>query len=61
MYDHRANNIIEEALFDIVDACPKLEWLNLTSCRRVNVQHRRRFFERWKEERVLNASDDESS
>lgn len=59
--DLENTKISEDALFDIIDACPKLEWLNLTSCRRVNVQHRRRFFERWKEERILNREGEESS
>jgi len=40
-----------EGLFDIVDACPKLAKLDLTSCRGVRVNDRRQFFERWKEER----------
>ncbi|KAI0078943.1 RNI-like protein [Panus rudis PR-1116 ss-1] len=37
-------------LFPIIDACTKLEQLNLTSCRGVPVGDRRRFFEVWEEE-----------
>lgn len=38
-----------EGLFSIVDACPKLSTLDLTSCRGVSVADRRRFFEIWQE------------
>lgn len=34
-----------EGLFTIIDACRKLETLNLTSCRGVRVTERRSFFE----------------
>jgi hypothetical protein len=34
-----------EGLFQILDACPNLEKLDLTSCRGINVSDRRRFFE----------------
>ncbi|KAJ4494338.1 hypothetical protein C8R41DRAFT_763847 [Lentinula lateritia] len=34
-----------EGLFPIIDACPKLQVLNLTSCRGVRIADRRRFFE----------------
>lgn len=37
-------------LFPIIDACPMLEELDLTSCRGVRVADRRRFFEVWEEE-----------
>ncbi|KAH9944443.1 RNI-like protein [Epithele typhae] len=37
-------------LFPIIDACEKLEKLDLTSCRGVKVGERRRFFEVWEEE-----------
>ncbi|KAI0801330.1 hypothetical protein C8Q74DRAFT_1364950 [Fomes fomentarius] len=37
-------------LFPVIDACERLEKLDLTSCRGVKVGHRRRFFEVWKEE-----------
>ncbi|GBE78266.1 hypothetical protein SCP_0111490 [Sparassis crispa] len=36
-------------LFPIIDACPMLEELDLTSCRGVSVVDRRRFFEVWDE------------
>ncbi|KAJ3823893.1 RNI-like protein [Lentinula raphanica] len=44
-----------EGLFPIVDACPKLQVLNLTACRGVRIADRRQFFELWqsqKEEKV---------
>ncbi|KAJ4486359.1 RNI-like protein [Lentinula aciculospora] len=34
-----------DGLFPIIDACPKLQILNLTSCRGVRIADRRRFFE----------------
>ncbi|KAJ3990527.1 RNI-like protein [Lentinula detonsa] len=34
-----------DGLFPIIDACPKLQILNLTSCRGVKIADRRRFFE----------------
>ncbi|KAI0651785.1 RNI-like protein [Trametes meyenii] len=37
-------------VFPIVDACERLEKLDLTSCRGVRVGDRRRFFEVWEEE-----------
>lgn len=37
-------------LFPIIDACTKLQKLDLTSCRGVRVGDRRRFFEVWEEE-----------
>ncbi|KAI0361698.1 RNI-like protein [Trametes cingulata] len=37
-------------LFPIIDACERLEKLDLTSCRGVRVSDRRRFFEVWEEE-----------
>ncbi|KAI0724492.1 hypothetical protein C8T65DRAFT_798165 [Cerioporus squamosus] len=37
-------------LFPIIDACERLENLDLTSCRGVKVSDRRRFFEVWEEE-----------
>ncbi|RPD82610.1 RNI-like protein [Lentinus tigrinus ALCF2SS1-7] len=37
-------------LFPIIDACERLENLDLTSCRGVRVSDRRRFFEVWEEE-----------
>ncbi|GAW09362.1 RNI-like protein [Lentinula edodes] len=36
-----------EGLFPIIDACSKLQVLNLTSCRGVRIADRRRFFEVW--------------
>ncbi|PCH33581.1 RNI-like protein [Wolfiporia cocos MD-104 SS10] len=38
-------------LFPIIDACPRLQKLDLTSCRGVRVGDRRRFFEVWQQER----------
>lgn len=40
--------ISSAGLFSVIDACPKLQTLNLTSCRGVSVTDRRRFFEAWK-------------
>ncbi|KAG2117796.1 RNI-like protein [Suillus discolor] len=40
--------ISSAGLFSVIDACPKLRTLNLTSCRGVSVTDRRRFFEAWK-------------
>jgi len=37
-------------IFPIIDACTKLENLDLTSCRGVNVVDRRRFFEVWEKD-----------
>ncbi|KAH9835617.1 RNI-like protein [Rhodofomes roseus] len=37
-------------LFPIIDACPRLQKLDLTSCRGVRVGDRRRFFEVWENE-----------
>ncbi|KIJ68247.1 hypothetical protein HYDPIDRAFT_124518 [Hydnomerulius pinastri MD-312] len=37
-------------VFPIIDACPKLEKLDLTSCRGIKVADRRRFFEVWESE-----------
>ncbi|KAH9937628.1 uncharacterized protein B0H18DRAFT_203465 [Fomitopsis serialis] len=38
-------------LYPVVDACPRLHKLDLTSCRGVRVVDRRRFFEVWENER----------
>ncbi|KAL0950951.1 hypothetical protein HGRIS_007703 [Hohenbuehelia grisea] len=38
-----------EGLFTIIDACPQLANLDLTSCRGVSLADRRRFFEVWHE------------
>ncbi|KAH7924873.1 RNI-like protein [Leucogyrophana mollusca] len=43
--------ITNAGLFPIIDACPRLEKLDLTSCRGVGVVDRRRFFEVWEQER----------
>ncbi|KAG2146556.1 uncharacterized protein EDB93DRAFT_1337544 [Suillus bovinus] len=40
--------ISSAGLFSVIDTCPKLQMLNLTSCRSVSVTDRRRFFEAWK-------------
>ncbi|EGO29367.1 hypothetical protein SERLADRAFT_412899 [Serpula lacrymans var. lacrymans S7.9] len=42
--------ITSAGLFPIIDACPRLEKLDLTSCRGVSVVDRRRFFEVWERE-----------
>lgn len=42
----------EEGLLDIIDACPRLETLDLTSCRGVKLRDRRQFFDVWREQRV---------
>jgi hypothetical protein len=44
--------LTEEGLLEIIDACPRLETLNLTSCRGVRLHDRRRFFEVWHERRA---------
>ena len=36
---------LAEGVLDIIDACGKLGSINLTSCRGIRVQERRRFFE----------------
>ncbi|KAG7099403.1 hypothetical protein E1B28_001256 [Marasmius oreades] len=41
----------DEGLFPILDACTRLEHLDLTSCRGVPVGDRRRFFQVWEGER----------
>lgn len=42
--------ITSVGLFPIIDACPRLEQLDLTSCRGIRVADRRRFFEVWERE-----------
>jgi hypothetical protein len=37
--------LLGDGLFPLVDACPRLEQLDLSGCRGVNVIDRRRFFE----------------
>jgi hypothetical protein len=37
--------LLGAGLFPIIDSCPMLERLDLTSCRGVSVADRRRFFE----------------
>ncbi|KAI6044994.1 hypothetical protein EDC04DRAFT_2637950 [Pisolithus marmoratus] len=39
--------ITSAGLFPIIDACPKLKQLDLTSCRGIKIADRRRFFEVW--------------
>ncbi|CAE6444033.1 unnamed protein product [Rhizoctonia solani] len=48
----------KEELFMILDCCPDLVKLDLTGCRSISVQDRRRFFEVWQSARgdVLNTS-----
>jgi hypothetical protein len=46
------HSLAEDGLFEIIDACPLLDTLNLTSCRRVKVTDRRRFFDVWKAARL---------
>ncbi|KAJ8084219.1 hypothetical protein PM082_002986 [Marasmius tenuissimus] len=45
--------LTNEGLFQIVDACPSLAYLDLTSCRGVPVKDRRQFFQVWEEERKI--------
>ncbi|CAL1695972.1 unnamed protein product [Somion occarium] len=42
--------VTSTGLFVIIDACPRLSQLNLTSCRGIGVVDRRRFFEVWEKE-----------
>ncbi|KAK7044116.1 hypothetical protein VNI00_007833 [Paramarasmius palmivorus] len=44
--------LTSEGLFPIVDACPLLEQLELTSCRGVPVLERRQFFEVWENRKI---------
>jgi len=44
--------ITSQGLFPIIDACTKLQVLNLTSCRGVPVPDRRRFFEVWQSQQT---------
>ncbi|KAL1677677.1 hypothetical protein EV122DRAFT_290942 [Schizophyllum commune] len=43
--------ITKDGLFTIIDACPRLENIKLTSCRGVKLQDRKRIFELWEEEK----------
>lgn len=45
---HNANGVVTlegNALFPVIDALPKLSYLNVTGCRGIDVAHRKRFFE----------------
>ncbi|KAI6136788.1 hypothetical protein F5141DRAFT_1076651 [Pisolithus sp. B1] len=42
--------ITSAGLFPIIDACPKLEQVDLTSCRGIKIADRRRFFDVWEED-----------
>ncbi|KAG6333607.1 hypothetical protein ID866_5478, partial [Astraeus odoratus] len=44
-YANRNGPMTGAGLFPIIDACPKLEQLDLTSCRGIRIADRRRFFE----------------
>ncbi|TRM65820.1 hypothetical protein BD626DRAFT_566473 [Schizophyllum amplum] len=46
-----STRITTDGLFSIIDACPRLESIKLTSCRGVKLQDRKRIFELWEEER----------
>ncbi|KAL1669087.1 hypothetical protein GGF50DRAFT_123436 [Schizophyllum commune] len=45
-----STRITKDGLFTIIDACPRLENIKLTSCRGVKLQDRKRIFELWEEE-----------
>ncbi|KAI0274686.1 hypothetical protein BC834DRAFT_849205 [Gloeopeniophorella convolvens] len=47
--DVAGTRLSADALFTIIDSCPKLAQLDLTRCRGVSVTDRRRFFEVWQE------------
>ncbi|KAG8817447.1 hypothetical protein FRC19_011345 [Serendipita sp. 401] len=49
--DLEATKVSEEGVLDIIDACSLLETINLSSCRGIGVQNRRKIFELWKRER----------
>ena len=42
-------DITTEQVFDVLDACPLLSRVDLTSCRGVDVRLRRRIFAGWKD------------
>ncbi|KAI5991631.1 hypothetical protein EDD15DRAFT_2448516, partial [Pisolithus albus] len=44
--------ITSVGLFPIIDACPKLEQLDLTSCRGIKIADRRRFFDVWERDKA---------
>ncbi|KAL1748918.1 hypothetical protein HDZ31DRAFT_79281 [Schizophyllum fasciatum] len=46
-----STRITTDGLFAIIDACPQLENIKLTSCRGVKLQDRKRIFELWEEQR----------
>ncbi|KAF5382968.1 hypothetical protein D9757_006365 [Collybiopsis confluens] len=43
--------LTSEVLFPVIDACPRLQVLNLTSCRGIKIADRRQFFELWESQR----------
>ncbi|KAF8634002.1 hypothetical protein AX15_001176 [Amanita polypyramis BW_CC] len=47
--------LTSNGLYPILNACPELGDLDLTSCRGINVVERRRFFEVWEEQRSKNS------
>ncbi|KAG8805612.1 hypothetical protein FRC17_005412 [Serendipita sp. 399] len=56
--DLEATKVSENGVLDIIDACSLLEAINLSSCRGVSVQNRRKIFELWKKERNPNDTND---
>ncbi|KAJ7597217.1 RNI-like protein [Mycena floridula] len=51
MLDVASTRLTKDGLLQIVDTCAKLEILDLSSCRGVNVGDRRHFFQAWEQER----------
>lgn len=50
--DLSGTKFTRDGVIRVIDGCSRLEKLDLTSCRGVPVQERRRFFEVWKEEQT---------
>ena len=48
----RVADTAEEQLFRILDGCPLLSRIDLTTCRGINVRNRRRVFDVWAEARA---------
>lgn len=49
--------LTSDRLFDILDGCPMLQRLDLTSCRGIPITQRRNFFEAYEEARSQSAAD----
>jgi len=49
-----------EGLFAIIDECPRLVAIDLTSCRRIHVIARRHLFEEWEKQRGIRAVDSDN-